>query len=331
MKKIIIVLSAIAILVSLSACASESNAAPVTTTEAVQKQSIDVFGVVSATVVKNIILDFQAPITRIHVSEGEHVSLGKQLISLDLTEMETSIAMKELSLAAAKKDTDRLQENTDMNKLLNDLKNARTISDKSAKELEVQQQLFDASGISLSDLEGFRKQADIDKKNVQDISYAIESLKNNKSSQNDRVNLEAFTIEADLKLLSSKLTKPYLKESDIVSDIQNGIVYDLGYIEGDIAGPQKKLLSILSLDSLEIEADISEEFYKDIRIGSVVTITPVADRTRTYTGRISNISARAFENNGETQVPVRISIDDADDFLLPGFNVDVSIKIDTQS
>ena len=329
MKKIIIFLLAIAILASLSACTSESNAAPVTTTEAVQKETIDVFGVVSASVVKNIILDFQAPITRIHVSEGERVSLGMPLISLDRTEMETTITMKELSLAAAKKDTDRLLENTDIKKLTNDLKNARAISDKSEKELAIKQQLYEAGSISLSDLEGYKKQADSDKKDIQDINYSIESLKNNKGSQNDRINLEASTIEADLKLLYSKLSKSYLKESDIISDIQSGVVYDIGYAEGDIAGPQKKLLSILSLDSLEVEADIPEEFYKDICIGSVVTVTPVADRTRMYTGRIKDISSKATENNGETQIPVKISIDNVDDFLLPGFNVDISIQINT--
>jgi len=330
MKKMIIVLSAISILVSLTACSKESDAVPAAAAEDVRTQSIDIFGVVSPAEVKNITLDFQAPITRIHVKEGERISFGKPLVTLDLTEMETAIAVKELSLAAAKKNMDRLDQNTDLNKLLNDLKNARAVYDKSARELEKQEQLYEAGSISLSDLESFRNQADSDKKVVQDITYAIENLKNNKGSQNDRMNLEASTLEADLKLLRSRLAKSWLSGSEIISDIQDGVVYDIGCIEGDIAGPGQKLLSVLNLESLEIAADVPEEFYNEIRIGSVVTITPVADRTRTYTGRITDISARAFDNNGESQIPVRISIDDADDFLLPGFNVDVGINIGSQ-
>jgi hypothetical protein len=36
----------------------------------------------------------------------------------------------------------------------------------------------------------------------------------------------------------------------------------------------------------------------------------------------------AVKDNGETVVPVEISIDDQNDFLLPNFNVDVKIYID---
>ncbi len=330
MRKMMILLLTAVILVSVSACTAESAEIPAKTTP-VQKQSIDAFGVVNATVVKNITLDFQAPVTGIHVKEGEHVTRGKKLVSLDMTEVESAVAAKELSLTAAKKDTDRIQENTNMNKLLNDRKNAQSIYEKSIEELEAQENLFETGSVSLNELEGFRKQADSAKKNVQDISYAIESLKNDRGSQNDRINLEVSTLEMDLNLLNSRLAKPYLSDSCVVSDVSNGIVYDIGYIEGDIAGPQKKLLSIMSLDDLEIHADISEEFYKDIKIGSAVTISPVSDKTKQYTGHISHISARAVVNNGETQIPVRIAIDKADDFLLPGFNVDVSISIEAEN
>ncbi len=330
MRKIMILLLTAVMLVSVSACTAESAEIPVETTP-VQKQSVDAFGVVNATVVKNITLDFQAPITGIHVKEGEHVARGKKLVSLDMTEMESAVAVKELSLAAAKKDTDRIQENTNMNKLLNDRKNAQSIYEKSIEELEAQENLFETGSVSLNELEGFSKQADSANKNVQDISYAIESLKNDRGSQNDRINLEVSTLEMDLNLLNSRLTKAYLSDSCVVSDVSNGIVYDIAYIEGDIAGPQKKLLSIMSLDDLEIHAYISEEFYKDIKIGSAVTISPASDKTKQYTGHISHISSRALVNNGETQIPVRIAIDKADDFLLPGFNVDVSISIEAEN
>jgi hypothetical protein len=83
----------------------------------------------------------------------------------------------------------------------------------------------------------------------------------------------------------------------------------------------------MDADSLEIEAGIPEEFIKDIRIGSPAAVMPVADKTRSYTGSVSYISGSAVYQNGETQVMVRIKLDDADDFLLPGFNVDVEISL----
>lgn len=158
-------------------------------------------------------------------------------------------------------------------------------------------------------------------------TFAIENANNSKSSANDQKTLETSLLESELKVLDKKPQKPYINGSDVVSDVKNGIVYDIGYVQGDVASPQKKLLSILDLDSLEILANIPEEFYKDIKVGSAASITPVADKSRKYRGKVTYISGKAINSNGETQIPVRISIEDPDGFLHPGFNVDVSISI----
>ena len=330
MKRILLVLLAIGLLVSTAACGNEAAAAPITTASEVQNQGVEAFGIVKATSVKNITLDFQAPVTKLYVKEGERVKSGQQLVALDLSELENTIGNKELSLAAAKSNMNRTLINTDLKKLQNDQKNATAIYDKDAKELETKELLYAAGSITLNDLDSYRKQLDSDKKDMQDITYAIENLKNNKGSQNDQINLEAAVLEADLKLLNSKLAKPYLKGSDIVSDVESGLVYEIGYVQGDVASSQKKLLSIMDLGSLVVDANVPEEFIRDVKIGALVNITPTADKSKKYEGKVSYISGIASNNNGETQIPVMITIDNMDDFLLPGFNVDVSIMIDNK-
>ncbi len=328
MKKVILLLLAIAISCTAVACgSSQAEETPAAAQEEKVNQTVEAFGVVIATETKNITLDFQAPVKKIHVVEGERVKSGQSLVSLNLMEMENSISNKELSLAASKSNVERLLEGNDLNKLQNDLKNAKNIYNKSSEELKIKEQLFTSGGISQSELDSYKKVVDSDKKAVQDITYAINSLKDSKGKENDQQGLEVSLLEADLKLLRTKLDKSYLKNSDVICDVNNGIVYNIGYVEGDIAGPQNKLLSIMNADSLEIEADIPEEFIKDIKIGSPVTITPVADKARSYTGKVSYIPGRAENQNGETQVPVRIELDNADDFLMPGFNVDVTVSI----
>ncbi len=329
MKKLIILFLAIALSCTAASCGSdktETTPAAAAPGEDI-KQTVEAFGAVIATDVKNITLDFQAPVKKISVIEGERVRSGQSLVTLDIMEMENMIAEKELSLASSKNNIERLLEGNDLNKLQNDLRNARDIYNKSSEELKTKEQLYYTGSISQSELDSFRKSVDSDKKTVQDITYAINSLKNSKGKENEQQSLEVSVLEADLRLLQAKLSKPFLKGSDIVCDVNNGIVYEIGYSEGDIAGPQGKLLSIMNADSLEIEANIPEEFIKDIKIGSSATVTPVADKTRSYTGRISYIPGRAVYQNGETQVAIRIKLDNTDDFLLPGFNVDVLIDI----
>ncbi len=101
----------------------------------------------------------------------------------------------------------------------------------------------------------------------------------------------------------------------------------MSYKEGDIINPEVKLLSIIGLDNIIVKADIPEEFIKDVNMGSKAIIVPLADKTKKYKGSIIKIDSRAIYKNGETIVPVEISIDNMDDFLLPNFNVDVTISI----
>ena len=70
---------------------------------------------------------------------------------------------------------------------------------------------------------------------------------------------------------------------------------------------------------------MAEEFIKDVRLGANVEIVPVADKARLYKGKVISISKKAIEQNGETIIPVEISIENNDSFLLPNFNVDVKI------
>src|SRR4051794_2968089 len=130
MKRILLVLLAIGLLAGTAACGSEAAAAPVTTVQQTGKQNVEAFGVVKAISIKNITLDFQAPVTKIYVKEGERVKSGQLLVALDLSEMENTIGNKNLSLAASRNNINRTLSNTDLKKLQNDQKNAEEIYNK---------------------------------------------------------------------------------------------------------------------------------------------------------------------------------------------------------
>ena len=82
---------------------------------------------------------------------------------------------------------------------------------------------------------------------------------------------------------------------------------------------------LVDLGSLIIEADVPEEFIRDVRLGAPVTIIPLADPTRESYGTVRQIAGMAVNRSGETIVPVQVSIDDDRGYLLPNFNVDVTI------
>jgi multidrug resistance efflux pump len=125
--------------------------------------------------------------------------------------------------------------------------------------------------------------------------------------------------------MKERINKDYISGNDIVCDMNNGIVYELGYKAGDTINSDLKILAVMNMDALVVKADVAEEFIKDVRLGARVEIIPVADKSKQYTGKIITMAKKATVKNGETVIPVEMSIDNKDSFLLPDFNVDVKI------
>jgi multidrug resistance efflux pump len=86
-------------------------------------------------------------------------------------------------------------------------------------------------------------------------------------------------------------------------------------------------MSILDLDTLIVQANVAEDFIKDVKAGSKAIINPLANLDKEYEGTVSRISNMALNENGETVVPVEITITEVDDFLMPNFNTNIKIIV----
>ena len=67
--------------------------------------------------------------------------------------------------------------------------------------------------------------------------------------------------------------------------------------------------------SLMVEADISEEFVRDVSPGATARIIPIADPERAYEGTVVELAGLARLVNGENTVKTRIRLDERDGFL----------------
>ncbi len=132
-------------------------------------------------------------------------------------------------------------------------------------------------------------------------------------------------LESDVAALRRNAERPFLDGSRVVVDLDRAIVTDLSVHRGDPVGPGRLLLRLVDLGSLIVEADVPEEFIRDVRVGAPVTIIPLADPARESYGTVRQIAGMAVNRSGETIVPVQVSIDDDRGYLLPNFNVDVVI------
>jgi multidrug resistance efflux pump len=241
------------------------------------------------------------------------------------------ISSKQHELRVIKLEAEKMNNQStdpDIDKLENDLNFANEQLQKASKELEAHEKLYKSGAISQYEYAELVKAVDAKRKNAEDIKYSLDSTMHNNELGSAIQSEKAASIESEIKQMRDRINKGYISENDIVCTMENGIVYDLGYKAGDPINPEKKLLSLMNLDTLVVKANVAEEFIKDVKPGAKVEIIPVADKSRKYDGTVTAMAKKALVQNGETVIPVEISVDNKDSFLLPNFNVDVKIYME---
>jgi len=307
------------------------------------QQTIQAFGVVKTKQVKGIMVDLPATIEKVHVQEGQRVK-GDVLITLSLKEIEEQIKEKEDSLKIAKLELEKLledvgdknNENIDYEPEIiqakNNLEKAQMEYDKLEKDLKNKEAMLEKGGIPQNEskiiLEQKQKEIENDKIRLEDLKNK-QRISNNKNALDIKIKEQNIvSLKSQLQTLKDKIAQSGIKGNEIICDIPNGVIEKINNASGDRLNAEKQIMSILDLDTLIVQANVAEDFIKDIKVGSKAVINPLANPDKEYEGTISRISNMAVQENGETVVPVEISITAADEFLLPNFNINIKIIVE---
>lgn len=311
-----------------------------------EKKTVEAFGRVEINEIKNISLDFSPLIEAVQVKEGQRIKRGDPLLTFDAGDYQTELVRKQHELNSARLEVRKLEnmileeqlENNsdpDVRKLMSGLDYAEAIYRTALKDQETQEALYKAGALSQHAYDEFVKTADAKRKEAEDIRYSLDVLLHDKKLGNKELNdsivigqEKAAAIESEIKALKEKLKRSYIEKNVIVADVDNGIVSEIGCKAGDVVASGTKILSLMNLDTMVVKANVAEEFIKDVKPGARVDIIPLADKGKQYAGKVASLAGQAIVENGETVVPVEISIENKDAFLLPNFNVDVKIYME---
>jgi HlyD family secretion protein len=316
------------IILSTTACGTTKTIQATSVTnqiQEVQNNTIEAAGKIKANDIKNIILDFTAIVQDVHVKEGQRVKQGEELITLDIHEIKEQILDKENDLRIQKLQLEKSLGSNAYNeeKELSDLQTAQVEMRRVNEDLEIKQSLFESGAIAKDELENaLRRVEDAEKKVADKHLSKADDYRLDIEIQQQRIN----ALESDIKQLKDKLSRSYIKEDKIVSDINNGLVQEISRVAGDSIQANTKILNLVNMDSLIVVADVSEDFIKDVKVGAEVEILPLADSSKQYKGQVLKIADMGIEKNGETIIQIEISIDNVDEFIKPNFNVDVKIS-----
>ncbi|HVJ49281.1 HlyD family secretion protein [Desulfitobacterium sp.] len=291
----------------------------------VQENVIEAAGKVKAKEIQNLTLDFAATVQAVPVQDGQRVSQGDELMTLDIHDLQQQIVDQENNLK-----TEQLQlEKAQNAKVTNEAQEASSLQaaqeelSRAKEDLATKQSLFDANALAKTDLVTAQRKVDDAERNVADKSISKETdFRLSIALEQQKIS----SLETNLQRLKDKLNKSYIQDNKIVADFKNGLVQESTHVAGDPLPAGIKLLSLVNMDSLIVEADVSEDFIKDVKIGAAVEILPLADSSKQYKGKVTKIADQGVEVNGETMIKTEISIDNPDDFLKPDFNVDIKIS-----
>jgi HlyD family secretion protein len=326
MKAFFVLVTAVQ-LIFLTDCKFNSKKPPVVT-ERPPEKSIDIFGKITTSNITNVYIDFPAKVEKVHVIEGQKVKLGDQLVTLSIKDYESQIRAKESDLEYARYDLKSSQ--LELRKNRDSLVPAQSEFDRAFADYESKKDLYKNGYVSMKEMDEAEAVMNTKKQALNDIKIAIEKLETNESDIEIK-KMKLRNLENDLANLKDKTNISNFRKNTIISEIKNGVVYDIGYSNGDLIIPSynfKKILGIMDLDTMIVQADVPEEFVKDIKIGCKAVISPTADNERKYEGKVSRISSMAVKKNNETIISIDINFDKIDDFLLPNYNVDVKVMLD---
>ena len=287
-----------------------------------ESKHVEAFGIVKADTVHALSLEFPAVLQKRLVSEGQRVHRGDALFRFSRRDYDAQVTDKGYELTLARLDLSKAER--DLAKLREDLAYAREDADKAQKDASDKERLLSLGAASRRDVEDAQRTLSARQKSVRELERAVaeyDSDVNGLEAQKTHIAI----LEEELARLTDLAHRPFIAIDTVICDLREAVVSDIGYVEGDSITRDKKLCTLIDLDSVIVEANVPEEFYKDVKVGSAASVVPVADTTRRYEGTVTRVSNLATLHNGETVVPVQIKLAAPDAFLLPNFNVDVSI------
>jgi multidrug resistance efflux pump len=314
---------------SLGACSpagSEAGTGDGTTeaTEApVVEKSLEVFGFVKGQSLP-VSFDVELRVVEKLAKTGDLVHKGDPLLSFDREKVDKMADLKRLELTAASSKLDGGQ--VEGSKLRNTLISLESSLGQKREDLANKKKLYDEGMISKSEVTeletGIRTlmtEIENTRLSLSNQGASDSSVKATEQAEYRRVEIQYETFEA---LLKEGL---WVQDNTIVSPFEEAIIEAFDIAPNAYAEPKSVILKLIDTKTLFIEAEVSEEFIRQVKVGNAVEIKPLFNKEKIYHGKVISISNLPYEKNGEMIVPVRIELSDRDGQLLPNFNVDVKI------
>ncbi|MBE6024844.1 MAG: HlyD family efflux transporter periplasmic adaptor subunit [Cellulosilyticum sp.] len=178
-------------------------------------------------------------------------------------------------------------------------------------------------------IQSFKESTQLEVSKLEASIKSKQDEKTQKQSNNTRAeskeNLNVQMSDLNIENMNTKLDKSYLSENYIISDLENAIVEEVACEKGSYIGSNgpSYCMKLLDANSIQVVADVPEEFIQQISMDQICQVIPYYDNTQSLEGKVVRIDERAIKEDGEVIVKVYIELTEQVQEIKPGLSVDV--------
>ena len=264
-------------------------------------------------------------VKKIQVKPGQEIQHGQLLMELDIPDGPQRLAQARATLARAEADLAKARASGKSLDLI-DAEAAYAEAEAgyrlAEERLKRNQVLYREGAISLETLQEIESQYTAAENRFRKAAAVLEAARASASAALQGLEAAVESARASLALLETQMGQAGLKAE------RSGRVLSLGVREGDMIMPNTILITVGSIDHLEIVAEINEADALYVKTGQSAVITSNAIPDERFIGQITGVgleTTNQVRKEAETSaLPVTISLPPGTP-LRPGYNVDLEI------
>lgn len=308
-KKSLLLVCGVLVAILTGGCAAAQNPVNVTvsgvkTEAALSGNQYD--GTVKADSSAQIAPSISGKVAQVNVKEGQSVTKGTVLFTMDNTDIQLQVNQSKASLNAAQVG---LQNATASANSGASVIPAQTAYDDAKANLDRMTALYNQGAISQVDYENAKSKVETAQAQLTSAQLAQKSACSNAAAQVQTA--EAALAAAQQKLSDCVITSPI-----------SGQVSQLTIDNGSIVSPQAPAMTIIDNNSLKVGIEVLERDIDKIKVGMPATVeVPSIDASSPAT--VSEISPAADSKTGMFQVYVQLNGDNSQ--ILAGMNANVTL------
>lgn len=270
---------------------------------------VKVSGKISPGVEVNVFSKLAGKVESVNFDIGDKVKKGDVLFALDRTDLINQVKQAEAALSMAEANYSSLSGGT----LPKQVEQAEANYLNAKDNYERMKALYEEGAVSKQQFESVELQYTVAKSQYESISLsAPDNLK--------AAEAQMKQAQAALELARSQL------ENAVVTSPVSGIVAMRNINPGEMASPGVPVFTIVNLDRVFVEVNISESIINKVKMGQEVAVRVASADNGEFKGIVTNISPAADPMT--RAFPAKVELDNADHTLKGGMFAEILLPTD---